>query len=68
MNPPPPRLITHMILYLKSLPAKGRTPPADWLPWLEAMDKAMRDRDTVRIEISGPKDFALFLGIEDLEF
>ncbi len=69
---PPPDMIDHMIKYLNrriaTLEPGKKGPGSDWLPWLVDMDKALKEADTVRIEILSKADLQSFLNIDSLEW
>ena len=58
---PPHRLITWVIKTLQARIAKGDMPPDGWMEWLEVVDKALTDSETVRIEILSETDITDFI-------
>lgn len=58
---PPHRLITWIIKTLHARIAKGDMPPDGWMEWLEMVDKALTDSETVRIEILAATDIDNFI-------
>lgn len=58
---PPHRLITWVIKTLDARIAKGDMPPDGWMEWLETIDKALIDGETVRIEILAATDIDSFI-------
>ena len=58
---PPHRLITWVIKTLQARIAKGDMPPDGWMEWLETVDKALTDSETVRIEILSETDITDFI-------
>lgn len=58
---PPHRLITWVIKTLQARIAKNDMPPDGWMEWLEAVDKALIDSETVRIEILAATDIDSFI-------
>src|SRR5689334_15154028 len=66
---PPPDMVAHMIAYLNrriaSLKPGEKGPGVDWLPWLVDTDKALKEAQTVKIEILGRSDLEKFLSIDE---
>ena len=58
---PPHRLIVWVIKTLQARIAKGDMPPDGWMEWLETVDKALIDSETVRIEILAATDIDSFI-------
>ena len=58
---PPHRLIVWVIRTLDARIAKGDMPPDGWMEWLETVDKALIDSETVRIEILAATDIDSFI-------
>lgn len=65
LPPPPERMVSHFITYLERRIAKGDYPPAGWLEWLQATDKALRECETEQLEILAAADLDKFA---DLKF
>jgi len=58
---PPHRMITWLIKTLQARIAKNDMPPDGWMEWLETVDKALTDSETVRIEILAATDIDSFI-------
>ena len=58
---PPHRMITWLIKTLQARIAKSDMPPDGWMEWLETVDKALTDGETVRIEILSETDITDFI-------
>lgn len=58
---PPHRLIVWVIKTLQARIAKNDMPPDGWMEWLETVDKALIDGETVRIEILSETDITDFI-------
>ena len=58
---PPHRFITWCLKTLQARIAKGDMPPDGWMEWLETVDKALTDSETVRIEILAATDIDSFI-------
>ena len=61
MQAPPHRLIVWVIKTLQARIVKNDMPPDGWMEWLETMDKALTDSETVRIEILSETDITDFI-------
>ena len=59
--PPPPGLVTHVILYLERRIAKGDYPPAGWLEWLDDMQQALAEGEAEQLRILVETDLDRFI-------